>query len=79
MTALGFKAVSVLVTPKVNHGPLFAEEMSYFCSADLGLPYFFYPVSYFWYQHRERKMEAKICLNNVSKTYKVVPTEEETE
>ena len=24
-------------------------------------------------------MEAKICLNNVSKTYKVVPTEEETE
>ena len=52
--------------PKINYGPLLAEEMSYFNSTDFDLPHFFHPMSYFLHQHRERKMEAKSYLNNVS-------------
>lgn len=52
--------------PKVNLGSLLAEETSYFSPTDLCLLHFFRPWSYTFYQYRERKVEAKGHLNNVS-------------
>ena len=60
------KVGCVLVKPKANHGSLLAEETSYFSPTDLYLLHFFHPWSYTFYQYRERKVEAKGHLNNVS-------------